>query len=291
MPGEHYFYGNALVVHPTNTLEAFIGGSGYSTVGVRRTTNGGSTWTSAVAGLPSTLTYGLAYAADGSGDVFAATEAGAYRWDRSAGTWENIMGLEAPITLYWSVEGVAADNLMRFGTYGRGIWDFELGDPQPAGPGLAYCVGDGTGPCPCGNFNDGSLNGGEAGCANGVSAGGAVLLGAGSNSVAAGDLELQALGLDPNQPGLYFQGDNRVAAGLGVGLGDGLRCAGGSVVRLQVLVADAFGDSNTSVDVAAKGGVAAGDVRRYQLWYRNPATSACLSGFNLTNGYEIVWQP
>lgn len=291
MPGEHYFYGNALVVHPTNRQEAFIGGSGYSTAGVRKTMDGGSTWTSAGTGLPSTLTYGLAYAADGSGDVYAATEAGAYRWDRSAETWENVMGLEAPITLYWSVEAVAADNLMRFGTYGRGIWDYSLDEPQPPGPGLAYCVGDGTGPCPCGNHNDGSLNGGEAGCANGVSLGGAALLASGSNSVFAGDLMLQALGLDPNQPGLYFQGDNQVAGGLGVGFGDGLRCAGGKVVRLQVVAADVFGDSNTSVDVAAAGGVSVGEVKRYQLWYRNPQTTTCLSGFNLTNGYEIVWQP
>jgi hypothetical protein len=59
---------------------------------------------------------------------------------------------------------------------------------------------------------------------------------------------------------------------------------------LQVVVADPFGDSNTSISVASKGGASAGDVKRYQLWYRNPNTSACLTGFNLSNGYEIAWE-
>ena len=79
--------------------------------------------------------------------------------------------------------------------------------------------------------------------------------------------------------------------GLGAMFGDGLRCAGGDVVRMQVVTADFFGDSSTSVDVAQAGGVSAGEVKRYQLWYRNTGVSSCLTGFNLTNGYEITWTP
>jgi hypothetical protein len=241
--------------------------------------------------LPSTLVYGLAYAGDGSGDVYAATEAGAYCWSRATATWENIMGTEAPITLYWSVEAVPGLPLMRFGTYGRGIWDYATEDPQPVGPGIAYCFGDTASACPCGNANDGSFENGQSGCANSVSLGGAALTASGSDSVAAGDLVLNTIGLDPGQPGLYFQGDNRVAMGLGVHFGDGLRCAGSNVVRMQVVTADLFGDSSTSLDVAVSGGVSAGDVKRYQLWYRNPGVSSCLTGFNLTNGYEVAWTP
>ena len=47
---------------------------------------------------------------------------------------------------------------------------------------------------------------------------------------------------------------------------------------------DQFGDS-----VAIKGGVNAGDTKRYQLWYRDSGGSPCDSEFNLTNGYEITW--
>ena len=44
-PNEHYFYGNTFSVHPTNALEAVVGGSGYSAPGVLRTVDGGQNWT------------------------------------------------------------------------------------------------------------------------------------------------------------------------------------------------------------------------------------------------------
>jgi len=138
-PDEHYFYGNTVAVHPTNPSEAVVGGSGYSTAGVRRTLNGGTSWQALTNGLPATFVYDLAYTRDGSGDIFAATEAGAYRFDRASNTWINIMQPSTPLTLYWSVECVGAD-LMRFGTYGRGIWDY---DPTPPGPPphvVTYCT-------------------------------------------------------------------------------------------------------------------------------------------------------
>ncbi|MCB9914794.1 MAG: hypothetical protein H6828_06540 [Planctomycetes bacterium] len=134
------------------------------------------------------------------------------------------------------------------------------------GVGTAFCFGDGTGaPCPCGNAGAA----GE-GCANSTGAG-AILTATGSASVSVANLQLHGAQLQPGQPGLYFQGLNAVNGGLGNVFGDGLRCAGGGVVRLQVTAASASGASQTSVSVASTGGVVAGDVRRYQLWYRNPA--------------------
>jgi hypothetical protein len=41
----------------------------------------------------------------------------------------DITSRSAPVTIYRSVEAVAAGNLMRFGTYGRGIWDYALDPP------------------------------------------------------------------------------------------------------------------------------------------------------------------
>jgi hypothetical protein len=32
-----------------------------------------------------------------------------------------------------------------------------------------------------------------------------------------------------------------------------------------------------------------GDVKRYQIWYRDPQGSPCGAQFNLSNGMEIVW--
>jgi len=134
-PGEHYFYGNTIAVHPTNRDEVAIGGSGYSNDGVIRSVDGGQTWFGESDGLPSTLVYGLTYAPDGSGDLYAATEAGAWRWDAFSDQWSNIMGNDAPLTTYWSVEAVQPD-IVRFATYGRGIWDYAI----PLGASTSYCV-------------------------------------------------------------------------------------------------------------------------------------------------------
>ena len=154
------------------------------------------------------------------------------------------------------------------------------------GCGTSYCHGD-QGTCPCGNENDGS--GGGAGCANGANPGGGVLSTSGSCSISAADLVLTGSGLVAGQPGLYFQGNNAINGGAGNPFGDGIRCAGGGVVRLQVGFADAGGASATNIDIGAKGGVAAGDVKRYQIWYRDPNTSPCGGQFNLSNGMEITW--
>lgn len=137
-PSPHYFYGHTIAVHPTDALEAVVGGSGYSTPGVRRTTDGGGTWTALTAGLPATLVYDLAYAEDGSGDIYAATEAGAWRFVRANGAWVNAMQVGTPITLYWSVEAVPGRNLMRFGTYARGIWDYRLPSTTPVAQWVRY---------------------------------------------------------------------------------------------------------------------------------------------------------
>ncbi len=151
----------------------------------------------------------------------------------------------------------------------------------------ALCFGDGAGTsCPCGNED----SSGSSGCSNSTGAG-STLGASGSDSVAAGDLVLEAAGAIPGQPGLFFQGENFVNSGNGVIFGDGLRCCGGNVVRLQVVVPDAGGAASTSVDVPADGGVAAGDTRCYQYWYRDPSGGPCGAGFNLSNAAQVDWQP
>ena len=94
-----------------------------------------------------------------------------------------------------------------------------------------------------------------------------------------------------NQPGLFFQGDQDVNAGRGVIFGDGLRCAGGTTVRLEIVTTDAVGDAETTIDIGAAGGVSGGDVRYYQFWFRDPVDSPCGGGFNTSNGYRIIWTP
>jgi len=155
-------------------------------------------------------------------------------------------------------------------------------------PGVDFCFGDGTGTaCPCGNSGAPGN-----GCANSVNPAGAYLATAGTASVASDSLVLSGSGM-PNGPALYFQGTTMLA---GTPFGDGLRCAGGSVVRLGIEINDAAGTSSHpgsgDPSVSVKGMVpAAGGLRTYQVWYRNAGDYCTPSTFNLTNGTAVTWAP
>ncbi|MBL8862188.1 MAG: hypothetical protein JNK02_09260 [Planctomycetes bacterium] len=162
---------------------------------------------------------------------------------------------------------------------------FQLVATTP-GP-TAFCFGDGLGaPCPCGNSGAAGR-----GCANSVNPAGARLVASGTASVGADTLALLGVGM-PNSSALFFQGTTQQSGGLGVAFGDGLRCAGGTIVRLATK-SNAGGASTypTAGDasVAVRGGVAAGDVRTYQIWYRNAADFCLPATFNLTNGVQVPW--
>jgi hypothetical protein len=150
--------------------------------------------------------------------------------------------------------------------------------------GTPYCFGDGTGTaCPCGN-NGAAGNG----CASSVNANGANLSTSGNSSLANDTLVLLGTGM-PSSSCLYFQGTSQISAAFG----DGLRCAGGTIVRLSTKTnvggASQYpGAGNPPVSV--KGAVTTPGTRTYQTWYRNAAAFCTPSTFNLTNGMLITWQ-
>jgi hypothetical protein len=151
----------------------------------------------------------------------------------------------------------------------------------------AFCFGDGTGAaCPCGN------NGAAGhGCANSVNAAGGRLLAAGNPSIAADTLVLQGDGM-PDSSALYFQGTAQQGGGTGVAFGDGLRCAGGTVIRLGTKSNTGGASSypgGGDPPVSVRGLCVAGDVRTYQVWYRNAAAFCTASTFNLSNGVQVTW--
>ncbi|MCY2959149.1 MAG: hypothetical protein NTY35_03205 [Planctomycetota bacterium] len=156
-------------------------------------------------------------------------------------------------------------------------------------PAQTVCVGDGSGTaCPCGN-----AGGPGRGCANSVNSAGARLDASGTAWVSGDSFVLSGSGM-PNGPVLYIQGSTAMNGGLGVALGDGLRCAGGLVVRLgtksNVGGASSYpqpGDTSISV----RGAVVAGGTHTYQAWYRNAATYCTADTFNLTNGLSVIWMP
>jgi len=165
-------------------------------------------------------------------------------------------------------------------------------DDGQLGPatGTRYCFGDGSGaPCPCGN--NGSL---QSGCANSVIANGGRLVATGTAKVTNDTLVLRGSQL-PNSPAVYFQGTTQVGGGSGASFGDGLRCVGGSTIRLGTKTSV----SNKSVypvpgdpKVSVRGAVPpSGGTRYYQVFYRNVEVFCQPEGFNLTNGLSITWIP
>ena len=149
-----------------------------------------------------------------------------------------------------------------------------------ASVGSPYCFGDGTGmPCPCGN-----LGASGEGCANSTGLG-ARLSATGSISAANTDLALVGSQLPPNKPALYFAGTNALA---GYTFGDGLRCAGGSITRLQVVTTDALGEATSTIPIPTRLGATPGTTSYFQLWYRDPS-GPCSGNFNTTSALRIDW--
>jgi hypothetical protein len=150
---------------------------------------------------------------------------------------------------------------------------------------VAFCFGDGSGTaCPCGNAGVAG-----SGCASSAYAEGCELSAAGTPSIANDTLVLSAVRSTPSQPGIFFLANNAVNSGMGNSFGDGLRCAGGGVKRLQVRFAGGAGFASSSVNISQAAGLVAGDLKRLQWWYRNPVGSPCGYGFNLSNGLEVTW--
>jgi hypothetical protein len=158
----------------------------------------------------------------------------------------------------------------------------------PVGCCLPYCAGDGSGTaCPCGNPSPGGT---PAGCLNSLGMGGKILS-SGQASLANDTLVLRGSDM-PSSSALYFQGTARVNGGAGLVFGDGLRCAGGVIVRLGLKTNVAGASQYPSAgdpSVSVRGQVTLPGIRDYQVWYRNAAPFCTPSTFNLTNGLEVTW--
>ncbi|MEO7312259.1 MAG: hypothetical protein ABIX01_17795 [Chitinophagaceae bacterium] len=128
-PGPWYLYGSTICASKITSGLLWYGGSGYSNPGVYKSINGGVSFTAMNTGLPSTLVHEIV----GNPTetlLFAATDAGPYVYVVANNTWYPIIGGLTPIQPYVSVEYIVASNTVRFGTFGRGIWDFSLTLPS-----------------------------------------------------------------------------------------------------------------------------------------------------------------
>ncbi len=177
--------------------------------------------------------------------------------------------------------------------------DVDLdGRPDECQPFLGgpFCAGDGidpnvTTPCPCANFGAPGR-----GCANSVQTQGALLAVTGSTAVdpssGTDTLVLQGSGMPATVACIYLQGDLITD----VVFGDGVRCAGGVLLRLRTKVnaagASSFPDSAETISLSQRGGVTIGSgvTRSYQTYYRNASAAFCPpETFNASNGFQIRW--
>jgi hypothetical protein len=157
--------------------------------------------------------------------------------------------------------------------------------------GVPFCFGDGTATaCPCGNSGAPGN-----GCASSFDPNGARLSAHGLPDVTDDTLVL-AGSATSNSIVTYFQGTTRQNGGAGSVFGDGLRCAGGAIIRLgsvQAIGGQSHYPDVGQLAVSVRGAVPpGGGVRRtYQVWYRNAASFCTSSTFNLSNGLEVTWAP
>jgi hypothetical protein len=154
----------------------------------------------------------------------------------------------------------------------------------------------GVTPCPCGN----PATGPERGCDNSSFTGGASLVGNGVASLAADSLTFVTGGEKPTATSIVLSGTSLVPAGSV--FGQGVRCVGGTLKRLYTksasggsITAPAGADQPVSVKSANLGDpLAAGDVRYYMVYYRDPIVQGgcpLTSTFNATNSLQVRWAP
>ncbi|MCC6650473.1 MAG: T9SS type A sorting domain-containing protein [Candidatus Eisenbacteria bacterium] len=126
VPGPIDYDGNRqirIVVNPVDADEAWLVG-----MDVTHTTDGGVTWTLAQIGLPLGQPQGwdLAYDNGSPPTAYLAAPTGPYQWTGSG--WLDLAppGGDMPAVECRSVEYVPTLDRMRFATWGRGLWDYEI---------------------------------------------------------------------------------------------------------------------------------------------------------------------
>jgi hypothetical protein len=95
-----------------------------------------------------------------------------------------------------------------------------------------------------------------------------------------------------NSTALYFQGSTFDY--VQTVYGDGLRCVGGSIVRLGIK-SNVSGSSQypgpNDPSVSVRGGISQPGTACYQVVYRDGGSFCTPSAFNATSGMIVLWTP
>ena len=103
-------------------------------------------------------------------------------------------------------------------------------------------------------------------------------------------LVLGASQMPNNATCIFLQGTSAISP---VVFGDGLRCVGGTLIRLVVKTASLGSASYPQAGdqpISVRGGVpSSGGTYAYQLWYRDPASFCTSLTYNISNGLLVQW--
>ena len=134
---------------------------------------------------------------------------------------------------------------------------------------------------PCAN------NYAPGGCRNSTSVGG-LLTAAGSGSVTLDNLVLTASQMPPSVFAVMFGGTAFVGP---LPFGDGLRCAGGGIVRFTTpTLTSGAGTLTAGPGLAGGFGLLPFSTWTFQCWYRDPG-GPCGGGFNTTHSQDVLFTP
>jgi hypothetical protein len=162
-----------------------------------------------------------------------------------------------------------------------------LVDTIEGGGTTPFCFGDELFLCPCGP--PGATG---HGCRNSVNPQGALLTASGYSSPSNDSLVLRVEGVPATALCVFFQGTAPV---LPTVFGDGIRCVGGSLIRLRTVPASGGAVSIPrpgDPPISTLGAVPpSGGTRYHQVWYRDPASFCTPATYNISNGMIVVWAP
>lgn len=132
----------SITVHPQNPDVVYITRGSYNAgQKVYRSDNGGANWTNITGSLPNVPTncVYLDVAADGSFLLFAGNDLGVWFRGSKMSDWRGF-NQDLPVTIVSDLELQQSSRKLRAGTYGRGIWEYDLNHLPAAS--FAICTGE-----------------------------------------------------------------------------------------------------------------------------------------------------
>lgn len=137
----------SIEVNPSDANEIWITFGGWSSGNhVYHTTNGGTNWTNITGSLPNLPCNIVKYDPSGSGGIYVGTDIGVYYRDNTTGVWVSYNN-NLPNVIVNDLEINYANNVIRAGTFGRGVWtssvyaiqDYDIGVSAIIEPLDSYC--------------------------------------------------------------------------------------------------------------------------------------------------------